>query len=65
MIMEKKEMGIYREWICGKCGMLRTNHAMHKHGVPLSKDVLKAIKERKTENKEKVQPHVGVHREED
>ena len=31
-------------WVCKKCGLLRSNKAMHMHGVPLPEHKLKELK---------------------
>ena len=30
-------------WICRKCGLLRSNKAVHMHGVPLPEHKLKSL----------------------
>lgn len=55
-------------WKCKKCGLLRSNHITHKHGVPLPKDKIREIevRERKKEEARKsVPPQVDVHRQVD
>ena len=31
-------------WICRKCGLLRSNKAIHMHGIPLPEHKLKSLK---------------------
>jgi len=49
LLTPNKPKAMYMEWTCDKCGLLRTNRATHKHGVPLSRDVLNAIRKREND----------------
>lgn len=49
IMMEKKEPGVYREWNCPKCGILRTNKSTHVHNIPLPEGVLEAIRKREND----------------
>lgn len=59
-----KEVGTpYTEWMCPKCGLLRTNRCTHKHGVLIPTEDLKLLREMDGKKKNQLQASLGVNRE--